>query len=435
MNRGTLNVLQLSVGFFFLFFALNTQYSIAQTVVEGYAELGLVSAYAGYLSISIIQATFSLGCLVAGPIVNAITAKWSMVSASLFYVLFVFGFLFLNEVFMYISAALLGFSAGALWAGNGKYLSLNSDRETAGRHSGLFFAMIQSSAIAGGIFMLVMFSTLNEKHIPDRMVKLIYGAFTVSAAVGVFVLALLRPAPGERAIAEGTKGSTTRISALETLKATTKLFATKPMVLMSVAFVYSGVELAFRSAIYPTCVSFTHQLGANTKTLLALSVIVQSLGQVCSGVLFGFMGAAARLGRTWVILIGTSLHMFVYLFVFVSFPSEASLRSTYDVGLFPPNVPMVLVSHYLLGFGDACWNTQIPACLMVNYSKQSAEAFSLFRFFQGTMSCLTFFYGTVVDLEIHLAVLAVTSLLGCACFFVAERELERGTGTVKIAPR
>lgn len=51
------------------------------------------------------------------------------------------------------------------------------------------------------------------------------------------------------------------------------------------------------------------------------------------------------------------------------------------------------------------------------------------------MSCLTFFYGTVVDLEIHLAVLAVTSLLGCACFFVAERELERGTGTVKIAPR
>lgn len=65
--------------------------------------------------------------------------------------------------------------------------------------------------------MLVMFSTLNEKHIPDRMVKLIYGAFTVSAAVGVFVLALLRPAPGERAIAEGTKGSTTRISALETL--------------------------------------------------------------------------------------------------------------------------------------------------------------------------------------------------------------------------
>lgn len=65
------------------------------------------------------------------------------------------------------------------------------------------------------------------------------------------------------------------------LEATTKLFATKPMVLMSVAFVYSGVELAFRSAIYPTCVSFTHQLGANTKTLLALSVIVQSLGQVC----------------------------------------------------------------------------------------------------------------------------------------------------------
>lgn len=65
------------------------------------------------------------------------------------------------------------------------------------------------------------------------------------------------------------------------LESTCKLFAAKPMMLMSVAFVYSGVELAFRSAIYPTCVSFTQQLGANTKALLALSVIVQSLGQVC----------------------------------------------------------------------------------------------------------------------------------------------------------
>lgn len=58
MNRGTLNVLQLSVGFFFLFFALNTQYSIAQTVVEGYAELGLVSAYAGYLRFSFFTICF-----------------------------------------------------------------------------------------------------------------------------------------------------------------------------------------------------------------------------------------------------------------------------------------------------------------------------------------------------------------------------------------
>lgn len=56
------------------------------------------------------------------------------------------------------------------------------------------------------------------------------------------------------------------------------------------------------------------------------------------------------------------------------------------------------------------------------------------KLFQGTMSCLTFFYGTVVGLEVHLAVLALTALLGCACFFVAERELEKRTGTVRIAP-
>lgn len=65
--------------------------------------------------------------------------------------------------------------------------------------------------------MLAVFATLDEKHIPDRMVKLIYGAFTASAAIGVVVLALLRPAPDKRIMAGAKESSAPRISALKTL--------------------------------------------------------------------------------------------------------------------------------------------------------------------------------------------------------------------------
>lgn len=49
MQPQTLNVLQVSVGFFFIFFAFNAQGFIEQTVIEGYAEQGRISTYAGYI--------------------------------------------------------------------------------------------------------------------------------------------------------------------------------------------------------------------------------------------------------------------------------------------------------------------------------------------------------------------------------------------------
>lgn len=60
---------------------------------------------------AIIYGAFSFGSIFSSPIVNVLTAKWSMVSAALFYGLFEVGFLFLNEVFLYVSSALIGFSA------------------------------------------------------------------------------------------------------------------------------------------------------------------------------------------------------------------------------------------------------------------------------------------------------------------------------------
>ena len=56
---------------------------------------------------------------------------------------------------------------------------------------------------------------------------------------------------------------------------------TKRMLIISVAFMYSGVVLSFWSGIYPTCISFTKKLGenVNTTSLLAMNVFFEGLGQ------------------------------------------------------------------------------------------------------------------------------------------------------------
>ncbi|KAH7721085.1 Ion channel regulatory protein [Aphelenchoides avenae] len=426
MQPQTLNVLQVSVGFFFIFFAFNAQGFIEQTVIEGYAEQGRISTYAGYISLAIVYGAFSFGSIFSSPIVNVLTAKWSMVSAAVFYGLFEAGFLFLNEVFLYISSALLGFSAAVLWSANGKFMSLNSTKETAGKHSGLSFAIYQSSSIFGGIFLLFIFNATEGTGIPESTVRILYTAFTVTSALGIAILVFLRtgapPATSKSSVASvATLKEQPILSHWQITLSTFKLCATAPMLLMAVGFAYSGIELSFRSAIFPTCISFTQRLGSNTKTLLAFSVIVQGIGQAFSGTLFGVMGAAARLGRSTIIIIGSVIHLAVYIAVSVSFPREAPLRYTDESGFIEPSVPLTLICGFFLGFGDACWNTQIGAFLVVHYSDRSAQAFSLFRFFQSLLCCAAFFYGTMLEMQWHMLILTVMALAGCTCYVTAER--------------
>ncbi|KAH7697892.1 Ion channel regulatory protein [Aphelenchoides avenae] len=140
----TFNVTQLGIAFFFVFFAFNSQGFIEQTVVDTYASRGLISKHAGYYSLAIIYFVFTFANFFAAPIVGKLKAKWSMVVGALTYGIFQAGFLFLNEPFLYISSALMGIGAAVIWTAQGKYLSLNSSEETAGKHSGIFWAISQA---------------------------------------------------------------------------------------------------------------------------------------------------------------------------------------------------------------------------------------------------------------------------------------------------
>uniref|UniRef100_A0A914L1R7 UNC93-like protein MFSD11 n=1 Tax=Meloidogyne incognita TaxID=6306 RepID=A0A914L1R7_MELIC len=194
LNPHTRNVLQLGIGFFFIFLAFNSQGFIEESVLDGYTKTGQVDKHAGYTSLSIIYASFTVCNFVAPPIIRLLGTRTSLVTAGLVYVLFLAGFLNVHQWFLYATSALLGLAAAVLWTAQGKYLTLNSTPQSAGRHSSLFLCCAQACLSCGGLFLLIVFllasgdvnnnqilqsnkTTTNNTSFTSENVKLLYSFF------------------------------------------------------------------------------------------------------------------------------------------------------------------------------------------------------------------------------------------------------------------
>lgn len=176
----------------------------------------------------------------------------------------------------------------------GNFLALNSDEATMGRHSGLFWAMMISSNFFGNIFAYSLFRDLEDI---DTETRHLVGSVLLSVtAVGTGLLLALRPVPPtvvasndqearEKAeeqaqpksspVSDGTearktvtfnhepeKNTTSKVvSPLGALIASGRLFVSRNMLLLSLAFLYSGLHLNLWSAVYGTCLGFTTRQG------------------------------------------------------------------------------------------------------------------------------------------------------------------------------
>jgi len=316
--------------------------------------------------------------------------------------------------------------AAVIWTAQGKYLSLNSTPETAGRHSGIFWAISQACIVIGGIFLYFMLNSLPKEKgasIPDGTVKELYGVFTAITILGTAILALLRlPSAGAGLEANGNViEAQPQLTTLQVITSTLRLSKTKSMIFLILAFLYTGVELSFWSGIYTTCIGNTLQLGDNPKKLIALNAITMGIGQALAGFLFGILGSKTRrLGRDRIVALGTLVHLVTFIIIYLNFPDAAPLKPTSEKSTFDPSVVLAILCGFMLGFGDACWNTQIFAHLITKYPSRSAQAFSLFKFFQSLMTCAAFVYSQFLHLHWHLLILVLGALIGCVGFAVAE---------------
>lgn len=165
----------------------------------------------------------------------------------------------------------------------------------------------------------------------------------------------------------------------------------KKKITIKILFI-SGLELSFFSGVYSPSIGFTVAFGKSAKKLVGLSGICIGIGEVFGGILFGLLGSkTTKWGKESVVVSGMLIHLVSFLLIFLNLPDQSPFADTNDVSIInPPLAWLALLCSFLLGFGDACFNTQIYSVLGGSFAKNSAAAFALFKFTQVWLNCVFF---------------------------------------------
>uniref|UniRef100_A0A1B0DDM5 UNC93-like protein MFSD11 n=1 Tax=Phlebotomus papatasi TaxID=29031 RepID=A0A1B0DDM5_PHLPP len=405
MERSLLSVLLLGLGFMMLFTAFQTMGNIEKVVIDSIARDDSSFTGDGYVSLSIIYATFAICNWIAPSVVAILGPRGAIVVGSLTYSIFTASFLTPKTWLLYGCSALLGLGAAITWNGQGVYLSRCSNSATISRNSAIFWAMLQASMLIGNTFVWHEFSGLTQVNVETR--TLLFAVLVAMALLGVVTLFALpkhvAPQSSARPLAE--------------FKAAAKMAVSPEMALLSTTFLYTGLELSFFSGVYSPTVGFTTALGA--KHLVGLSGVCIGLGEVVGGIACGVAGGRWR--RDVIVFFGYVVHGIAFAAALINLPDSAVFGDTEALSLLvPPSATVALLAAFLLGLGDACFNTQIIAMLGGVFASKSAAAFALFRFMQSSAAATSFAYSTVFGLRTQLAILATAGAIGTLAFWRVE---------------
>jgi len=148
-------------------------------------------------------------------------------------------FMFPSTVLLYVGSAVLGLGASITWTGQGTYLARCSESSTISRNSGVFWALLQCSMFIGNLFVYYQFQ--DKTRIDKETRNLVIGVLTVIAVLGIVFLAALRfMADNAEHDNELEQKHTGCGQAIYALKSAGQLFLTKKMLLLSLAFFYTG---------------------------------------------------------------------------------------------------------------------------------------------------------------------------------------------------
>lgn len=110
------------------------------------------------------------------------------------------------------------------------------------------------------------------------------------------------------------------------------------------------------------------------------------------GAAFGILGAKTiKWGRDPIVLGGFVIHAVCYFLIFLNLPNASPIGETDDSAFITSSAPLAVFCSFLLGFGDACFNTQVFSILGDEYSDNSAPAFAIFKFVQVGIAKLQFY--------------------------------------------
>ncbi|XP_017026609.1 UNC93-like protein MFSD11 isoform X2 [Drosophila kikkawai] len=426
MDIKFLMILILGFGFQFVFTAFQTMCNIEKTILDSISKEDENFKGEGYTSLAIIYLFFSLSNWLAPSFISFTGPRVAMVVGALTYTAFMITFMFPSTVLLYVGSAVLGLGASITWTGQGTYLARCSETTTISRNSGVFWALLQCSMFIGNLFVYYQFQ---DKTVIDKETRnLVIGVLTVIAILGIVFLAALRfMADNAEHDNELEQKHTGCGQAMYALKSAGQLFCTKKMLLLSLAFFYTGLELSFFSGVFGSAIGFTTKIAQTPKEIVGLVGICIGAGEVFGGGLFGILGnKTTRYGRDPIVIAGYVMHMAAFFMTFINLPNSAPFKDTNDISyLDPPSASIALVCAFLLGLGDACFNTQIYSMLGGEYVNNAVGAFALFKFTQSVAAAISFFYSSHFGLYVQLGILVVTGTIGTIAFVFVEWGFKR----------
>lgn len=134
--------------------------------------------------------------------------------------------------------------------------------------------------------------------------------------------------------------------------------------------------------------------------------------------MFGILGAkTTKWGRDPIVIGGFIIHVVSYFLIFLNLPNNSPFGDTHDDAFITSNEALAIFCSFLLGFGDACYNTQIYSILGGVYKDNSASAFAIFKFTQVfstkncflvvLLNCLFLFWFYIVDSSCSVFLLCI----------------------------
>ncbi|XP_071429607.1 UNC93-like protein MFSD11 [Pithys albifrons albifrons] len=425
------NIIILGVSFMFIFAAFQTCGNIAQTVITNLNNTDFHGS--GYTSMSIIYGVFSASNLISPSVVAIVGPQFSMVVSGIFYSLYIAVFIQPTTWAFYTASVFIGIAAAVLWTAQGNCLTVNSDENTIGRHSGVFWALLQSSLFFGNLY--IYFAWQGKTHISESDRRTVFIALTVISLVGTVLFFLIRKqedtkAPGDEdsaneILGESSSARNTMMRAVAAFKNSITLSFTKKMMLLSVTTGYTGLVLTFFSGVYGTCIGAVNRFGNEEKSLIGLSGIFIGVGEILGGGVFGLLSKNSRFGRNPVVMLGILVHFIAFYLIFFNMPNDAPvapMEGTDQVAYMIPSKEVAMLCSFLLGLGDSCFNTQLLSILGFLYSEDSAPAFAIFKFVQSICAAVAYFYSNYFLLQWQLLIMVIVGFFGTITFFMVEWE-------------
>eukprot|EP00076_Gallus_gallus_P027469 XP_015150777.1 UNC93-like protein MFSD11 isoform X2 [Gallus gallus] len=380
---------------------------------------------------SIIYGVFSASNLISPSVVALVGPQLSMFISGIFYSLYIAVFIQPSTWSFYTASVFIGIAAAVLWTAQGNCLTINSDENTIGRNSGVFWALLQSSLFFGNLY--IYFAWQGKTYISESDRRTVFIALTVISLVGTVLFFLIRKqedtkAPGEEDSTNEIHGDSSSaqnklMRAVDAFKRSIKLSFTKEILLLSVTTAYTGLELTFFSGVYGTCIGAVNRFGTEEKSLIGLSGIFIGVGEILGGGIFGLLSKKSRFGRNPIVMLGIAVHFIAFYLIFVNMPSNAPvapMEGTDDIAYMIPSKEVAIFCSFLLGLGDSCFNTQLLSILGFLYSEDSAPAFAIFKFVQSICAAVAYFYSNYFLLQWQLLIMVVVGFFGTITFFAVE---------------